>query len=58
MGNPFEKMPGKKQEMRNCPDCRGSGKTSNGDKCSRCSGSGKVKDGSSGMSGIPKMIVR
>jgi len=43
MGNPFEQMPGKKQEMRNCPDCSGCGKASNGDKCGRCGGSGKVK---------------
>ena len=46
MGNQFEQMKGKKQEMRNCPDCSGSGKAGNGDKCSRCGGSGKVKDGS------------
>jgi len=46
MGNPFEQIQGKKQEMRNCPDCNGSGKASNGDKCSCCGGSGKINDSS------------
>ena len=44
MSNPFERMPGKKQEWQNCPQCKGTGKNG-GDKCGRCNGDGKVRDG-------------
>lgn len=44
MGNPFEQVPGKKQEWKNCPMCGGDGKASNpNEKCGRCKGSGKVQ---------------
>lgn len=45
MGNPFEQMPGKKQEWKKCPMCGGDGKGADpGSKCGRCKGSGKVPD--------------
>jgi len=37
--NPFEKAA---ERERECPDCRGSGKTSDGKTCRRCEGKGVI----------------
>lgn len=45
MSNPFERMPGKKQEWRKCPTCSGTGKSADQKgKCTKCNGDGKVAD--------------
>jgi DnaJ-class molecular chaperone len=38
MGNPFEKPPGKVEQVK-CPDCNGKGYVE-GTKCKRCNGTG------------------
>lgn len=44
MGNPFEQMPGRKQEWKSCAMCGGDGKSADGGACGRCKGEGKVAD--------------
>ncbi len=44
MANPFERMPGKKQEWKTCATCSGSGKDRAGGTCAGCGGSGKTPD--------------